>query len=92
MADYLGNIHALFHKFNELLPLVSTHAQELEQRSKFFVVLTLLINSMVVREQLEQLQQIEDDDHDHVRYDTGQFCNQACDNVTIVCPLPSLRG
>jgi len=37
MADYLGKMHVLLHEFNELLPL----AQELEQRSKFFMVLTL---------------------------------------------------
>jgi len=37
----LRKMHALLHEFNELLPLVSTSVQELEQQSKFFMVLTL---------------------------------------------------
>jgi len=41
MDDYLGKMHALFHEFIELLPPASTLAQELEQRSRFFMVLTL---------------------------------------------------
>ena len=31
MDEYLGKLHALFHDFNELLPLASTPTQELEQ-------------------------------------------------------------
>jgi len=41
MAEYLGKIHALLHEFNELLPPASTPAKELEQRSKFFMLLAL---------------------------------------------------
>ncbi|XP_068493775.1 uncharacterized protein [Phaseolus vulgaris] len=41
MAEYLGKIHALLHDFNELLPPASTPSQELEQRSKFFMLLGL---------------------------------------------------
>ena len=41
MAEYLGKIHALPHEFNELLPPASTPAEELEQRSKFFMLLAL---------------------------------------------------
>jgi len=41
MAEYLGKIHALPHYFNELLPAASTHSQELEQRSKLFMLLAL---------------------------------------------------
>ncbi|XP_027912144.1 uncharacterized protein LOC114171132, partial [Vigna unguiculata] len=41
MAEYLGKIHALLHEFNELLPPASTPAEELEQRSKFFMLLAL---------------------------------------------------
>jgi len=33
MAKYMGKIHALFHEFNELMPLVSIPAQEIWQRS-----------------------------------------------------------
>ena len=33
--------HALLHAFNELLPLAPTPSQELEQRSKFFMLLGL---------------------------------------------------
>ena len=41
MAKYLGKLHALLHDFNELLPPTSTPSQELEQRSKFFMLLGL---------------------------------------------------
>ncbi|WVZ17852.1 hypothetical protein V8G54_010834 [Vigna mungo] len=41
MAEYLGKVHALLHDFNELLPPASTPAEELEQRSKFFMLLAL---------------------------------------------------
>jgi len=41
MAKYLGKVHALFHDFNELLPPASTPSKELEQRSKFFMLLAL---------------------------------------------------
>jgi len=41
MSKYFGKIHALFHDFNELLPPASTPSQEIEQRSKFFMLLTL---------------------------------------------------
>jgi len=41
MSEYLGKIHALFHDFNELLPPASTPSQEIEQRSKFFMLLAL---------------------------------------------------
>jgi len=41
MAEYLGKLHALLHYFNELLPHASTPTQELEQRSKFFMLLGL---------------------------------------------------
>ncbi|XP_068480796.1 uncharacterized protein [Phaseolus vulgaris] len=41
MAEYLGKLHALLHDFNELLPPASTPSQELEQRSKFFMLLGL---------------------------------------------------
>ncbi|KOM41612.1 hypothetical protein LR48_Vigan04g181000 [Vigna angularis] len=41
MAEYLGKVHALLHDFNELLPPASTPAKELEQRSKFFMLLAL---------------------------------------------------
>ena len=41
MVEYLGKLHALLHDFNELLPPVSTPTQELEQRSKFFMLLGL---------------------------------------------------
>jgi len=41
MFEYLGKIHALFHDFNELLPPASTPSQEIEQRSKFFMLLAL---------------------------------------------------
>jgi len=41
MSEYLGKIHALFHDFNELLPPASTLSQEIEQRSKFFMLLAL---------------------------------------------------
>jgi len=45
MAEYLGKLHAFLHDFNELLPPTSTPYQELEQRSKFFmmVILTFVI-------------------------------------------------
>jgi len=38
MVDYMGKMHALLHEFNELLPPTSNPTQELEQRSKFFMV------------------------------------------------------
>jgi len=41
MSEYLGKIHAFFHDFNELLPPASTPSQEIEQRSKFFMLLAL---------------------------------------------------
>jgi len=41
MSKYLGQMHALFHDFNELLPPASTLSQEIEQRSKFFMLLAL---------------------------------------------------
>ncbi|XP_052737011.1 uncharacterized protein LOC128197982 [Vigna angularis] len=41
MAEYLGKIHALLHDFNDILPPASTPAEELEQRSKFFMLLAL---------------------------------------------------
>jgi len=41
MLEYLGKIHTLFHDFNELLPPASTPFQEIEQRSKFFMLLAL---------------------------------------------------
>jgi len=41
MAEYLCKLHALLHDFNELLPHASTPSQELEQRSKFFMLLGL---------------------------------------------------
>ena len=41
MAKYLGKVHFLLHHFNELLPPASTPSQELEQWSKFFMLLAL---------------------------------------------------
>jgi len=41
MVDYLGKMNVLFHEFNEVLPPASTLAEEIEQRSNFFMVLTL---------------------------------------------------
>jgi len=41
MVEYLGKLHALLHDFNELLPPPPTPSQELEQRSKFFMLLGL---------------------------------------------------
>jgi len=41
MSEYLDKIHALFHDFNELLPLASTLSQEIKQWSKFFMLLAL---------------------------------------------------
>jgi len=41
MVDYMGKIHALFHEFNELLPLASTIVEEIKQRPKFFMILAL---------------------------------------------------
>jgi len=41
MAKYFSKIHALLHDFNELLPHISTPSQELEQRSKLFMLLAL---------------------------------------------------
>ena len=37
----MGKLHALLHNFNELLPPSSTPSQELEKRSKFFMLLGL---------------------------------------------------
>jgi len=41
MSEYLGKLHALLHDFNELLPPAHNLSQELEQRSKFFMLLGL---------------------------------------------------
>jgi len=41
MSEYLDKIHALFHDFNELLPPTSTPSLEIQQRSKFFMLLAL---------------------------------------------------
>jgi len=41
MAEYLGKMNTLFHEFNEVLPSAFTPAEEIEQRLKFFMVLTL---------------------------------------------------
>ena len=41
MATYLGKLHAHLHDFNELLPRAHIASQELEQRSKFFMLLGL---------------------------------------------------
>jgi len=41
MVVYMGKLHALLHDFNELLPPTSTPSLELEQRSKFFMLLDL---------------------------------------------------
>jgi len=41
LAEYMGKLHAILHDFNELLPPTPTPAQELEQRSKFFMLLGL---------------------------------------------------
>jgi len=41
VADYLGKMNALFHEFNEVLPLASTLAEEIEQWSRFFMVVML---------------------------------------------------
>jgi len=41
MSEYVGKIHALFHDLNELLSLASTQSQEIEQWSKFFMLLAL---------------------------------------------------
>jgi len=41
LSEYFGKIHVLFHDFNELLPPASTPSQEIEQRSKFFMLLAL---------------------------------------------------
>jgi len=38
MIDYMGNIHALFHEFNELLPPSPDPTTEIEQCSKFFML------------------------------------------------------
>jgi len=40
MPEYLGKIHAL-HEFNELLPPTSIPPKELDQQSKFFMLLAL---------------------------------------------------
>jgi len=37
MVDYTNETHAIFYEFNELLSLV----QEIEQQSKFFIILSL---------------------------------------------------
>jgi len=41
MAEYLGKIHALLYDFSKFLPLASTPTEELEQQSKFFMLLAL---------------------------------------------------
>jgi len=41
MVEYLGYVHALLHDFSVLLAPASTPSQELEQRSKFFMLLVL---------------------------------------------------
>jgi len=41
MAEYLGNHHAFLHNFKELLAPAPTPSRELEQRSKFFMLLGL---------------------------------------------------
>jgi len=41
MAKYLGKIHAFLHEFNKLLPPAYTLVEELEQQSKFFMLLAL---------------------------------------------------
>jgi len=41
MADYLGKVNALFHEFNEVLPHASSPAEEIEQRSQFFIIVML---------------------------------------------------
>jgi len=41
IVEYLGILHALLHEFNELLPSTPTPSQEVEQRSKFFMLLDL---------------------------------------------------
>jgi len=41
MAEYLGKHHSLLHDFSELLPPAPNPSQELEQRSKFFMLLGL---------------------------------------------------
>jgi len=41
VAKYLSKIHAFLHYFNQLLPPASIPSQELEQRSKFFMLLGL---------------------------------------------------
>jgi len=41
MNDYMGKIHALFHKFNELLPPSLDLATEIEQGLKFFMLRAL---------------------------------------------------
>jgi len=48
MAKYLGKLNALFHDFNELLLPPSTPSQELEQRSKFFMLLGLLAFLIII--------------------------------------------
>jgi len=49
MAEYLDKIHALLHDFNELLPTASTPSQELEQKSKLFMLVVLHVH---VRDQI----------------------------------------
>ena len=41
MADYVAKVTDLFHEFNEVLPLASTPVEEIEQRSRFFMVVML---------------------------------------------------
>jgi len=41
VANYVGKVTELFHEFNEVLPSASTPAQEIEQRSHFFMVVML---------------------------------------------------
>jgi len=41
VADYLGKVNVLFHEFNEVLPAAFNPAKEIEQQSRFFIVVIL---------------------------------------------------
>jgi len=41
VAYYVGKVTELFHEFKDVLPIASTLAQEIEQRSHFFMVMML---------------------------------------------------
>ena len=41
VADYVGKVTELFHEFNDVLPPASTPVQEIELRSRFFMVVML---------------------------------------------------